>query len=151
MKQERKDWYAGEFVRINEEIGGKKCLSYQDFLRIKNYKAQALSIAEEMDIKKQTEKAFEAADNNDVEGAIKTLTKLHGVGIATASAILAMRNPDKYAIVDKRVIKNLGKSFEKNPLKSPAGYVEYLMIMKKNAAGKPLREYERKLFEKEPI
>lgn len=71
------------------------------------------------------------------------------MGIATASAILAMWDPDNYAIVDKRVIENLGVKFEKNPLKSPEGYVEYLKIMKKKAGKQDLREFERELFETE--
>lgn len=74
LNPERRDWYRDEFEKISKEIGNTPCLSLEDFLRIKNYKAQALSIAEEIEIKKQTEKAFEAAKKDRVEGAINALT-----------------------------------------------------------------------------
>ena len=149
MKPSRKDWYVEEFTSISKGIRNKNHLSYEDFLRVKNYKAQALSEAKKGQVMVQTKKAFEAAKQHKVEDAIKALTKLHGVGIATASAILAMWDPDKYAIVDKRVIKNLGVSFRKNPLKSAEGYKEYLRVMDKKRGNATLRDFERKVFEKE--
>jgi hypothetical protein len=50
-----------------------------------------------------------ASDSRTSErSAIETLTKLHGVGIPVASAILTLINPDRYTIIDYRALESLG-------------------------------------------
>ena len=157
MSEKRKEWYAREFEEINKSIRSKGNIPHYEFLRIKNYKARALSEAKKKEVEEQTKKAFKAAKKGEIETAIKALTELHGVGIATASAMLAMRYPERYAIVDKRVVNALKREFRseyktgKNAFKTPKGYREYLEFMRKKAKKKKkkLRVFERELFEKE--
>jgi len=93
---------------------------------------------------------FYLQKKNKIQPAIGELTKIYGIGIATASTILAMKYPKKYAIIDKRVIKNLkdyaGESFEM----SKKGYEQYLKFMRIKAKekGKTLRDYELDWFVK---
>ncbi|MCK5149660.1 hypothetical protein KAJ87_01930 [Candidatus Pacearchaeota archaeon] len=149
-RKEKLDWYKEEFDKICKIIHNKKELSYLDFLRIRNFKLQNSTIEEEKNIKEITSKAFELAKKDKIEGSIKELLKLNGVAIPIASTILAMKFPEKYAIIDRRVIKQLNKpEWMKDYLKNPKTYKEYILAMRKT---KPinlsLRDYERSLFEK---
>ncbi len=56
------------------------------------------------EIKEITSKAFKAISESQ---KIKILTKLHGVAIPTASAILAIIQPEKYGVIDIRVWQTL--------------------------------------------
>jgi hypothetical protein len=150
-RKEKLEWYKKEFEKINSDIVNKESLSYFDFLRIRNFKLQNSSIEDEEHIKAITEKAFKFAKEGKIKEAIKILLGLNGVAIPIASTILAMRFPDKYAIIDRRVIKQLGKNeWLKKYLSSPEIYEEYILLMRKTKpSGMPLRDYERSLFEKE--
>ncbi len=55
-------------------------------------------------IRQVTKKAFNETDEFK---KMKILTSLSGVSIPTASAILSMTNPDKYPIIDIRVVQTL--------------------------------------------
>ena len=62
-----------------------------------------------------------------------------------------MKFPEKYAIIDRRVIMQLGrKEWLKQYSKDSAIYKEYLLLIRKKAKerGVSLRDYERSLFEK---
>lgn len=72
----------------------------------------------EKDVIKASEMAFHFADStaatantttaaNHVEEAIKSLCRLHGVGPATASAVLSAYRPDAFAFMDDEVIECL--------------------------------------------
>ncbi len=149
-RDEKLKWYRKEFEKINKTIQNKNELFYPDFLRIRNFKLQNSTIEDEKNIKKITYKAFKLAEKDKIQEAVKELLKLNGVAIPIASTILAMKFPEKYAIIDKRVIKQLKKDeWMKDYLKNPKTYEEYILLMRKT---KPfnlsLRDYERSLFEK---
>jgi hypothetical protein len=61
-----------------------------------------------------------------------------------------MKFPEKYAIIDRRVIIALDKEdWIKDYLKNPQTYEKYLLLMRDNSKSKgmKLRDYERMLFE----
>jgi adenine-specific DNA glycosylase len=151
-RKEKLEWYKKEFEKINNEIKNKDSLSSSDFLRIRNFKLQNLSVEKEESIKNGTKKAFNLAKQNKIKEAIEELSKLNGVAIPIASSILAMKFPEKYAIIDRRVIKSLGKEeWLKDYLKNPQTYESYLIFLRNKAKEehKSLRDVERNLFEEE--
>ena len=109
MNKSKLKWYEEEFEEINNLIKNKNSLSHYEFLRIRNFKLQTLTRECENQIQGITRKAFKLAEEDKIEEAIEKLIQMHGVGIPIASTILAMKFPEKYAIIDKRVIKNLRK------------------------------------------
>ena len=144
-------WYAQEFGDIANELKGKDSISYLDFLRIRNFKLQTSTRESEDRIQKITTEAFSLAESDEIKEAIKKLLELHGVAIPIASTILAMRFPDKYAIIDERVLRQLGKTeWLKDYLTNPEIYEKYILFMRETKPeGVSLREYERSLFEKD--
>ncbi len=150
-REERISWDKKEFEDIHEIIKNKDSLSHYDFLRIRNFKIQNSSPEKEEHIKEITKKAFEIADKN-ILAAITLLSKeLDGVGVPVASAILAMKYPEKFCIIDWRVIDELGETEKfKGYLNSPEIYERYLLLMREKAKNekKGLREFERELFER---
>lgn len=149
-RQDKLIWYKKEFESICDKISSTDCLSHYDFLRIRNFKLQNSSPEEEKNIVEHSKKAFSLANQDKIQEAVKTLLELDGVAIPIASAILAMKYPDKFAIIDKRVIKALEKQeWLKTYLKNPKTYEEYLLLLRKLAQerGLKLRELERSLFE----
>jgi len=143
-------WYFKNFEDISNEIQSKDSLSYFDFLRIRNFKLQNSSREKEEQIERITKEAFNLAKRDKIEEAIFKLLELHGVAIPIASTILAVRFPDKFAIIDRKVIHALDKDkWLKDYLKNPKTYKEYLLLMRKMAKEKNihLRDFERSLFE----
>lgn len=150
-RAERLEWYKKEFKEINNNIKGSSCLSLYDFLRIRNYKLQNISTAKERDVRKITREAFKLAERDQVVDAIEKLRQLNGVGIPVASAILAMRYPKQFAIIDRRVLQGLKeKEWLKDYQKNPKVYKSYLIRIRQEAKKKKmeLREYELYLFQK---
>jgi hypothetical protein len=150
-REDRLKWYKKEFEKISHDINHSPSLSYYDFLRIRNYKLQNISIAKEQDIKKFTSKAFKLAEEDNIVGAVEQLIELNGVGIPVASAILAMKYPERFAIIDRRVLQALGEGkWIKNYQKDPKIYKDYLIRIRQEARKKrkKLREYELHLFVK---
>ena len=150
-REERLEWYIKEFEKISNDISESSSLSYYDFLRIRNYKLQNISIANEKDIRKITRKAFELAKNDKIVDAVEQLIKLNGVGIPVASAILTMKYPEQFAIIDRRVLQALGEGkWIKNYQKDPKIYNDYLIRVRQEAKRKrmKLRKYELYLFKK---
>ena len=151
-RQEKLDWYRNEFNQISKEIKDKLSLSYFDFLKIRNFKLQNSSIENEQNIKRISEEAFNLAERDRIKEAISKLLELNGVAIPIASTILAMKFPERYCIIDKRVIKQLKRNdWLKHYLKKPELYEEYLILMRNKAKeeNKKLRDFERELFEKD--
>ena len=149
-RKEILNWYKEEFKKINQEISNKDNLNYFDFLRIRNFKLQNSSRENEEEIIKVTKESFELAKEDKIEESISKLLKLHGVAIPIASTILAMKFPDKYCIIDRIVLTNLGKEeWLKNYLSNTKIYKEYLIIMRNKAKENKmnLRDFERSLFE----
>nr|MBA4405296.1 hypothetical protein [Nanoarchaeum sp.] len=154
-RAEKLKWYAKEFENIHEDIKSKEHLSYHDFLRIRNFKLQNSTIENEDNIKIITSRAFKLAKEDNIKESIQLLQeKLDGVGIPIASTILAMKFPNKYAIIDRRVIESLGKKeWLTDYLINPDTYEKYLSLIREKAGkeGKRLRNCERELFERSII
>jgi len=149
-RKEKLNWYKDEFEHIHESVKDKNKLSYFDFLRIRNFKLQNSSTENEEHIKRITEESFILAKDDKIIEAINKLLELNGVAIPIASTILAMKFPETYAIIDRRVIIALDKEeWIKDYLKNPQTYEKYLLLMRDNAKSKgmKLRDYERMLFE----
>ncbi len=149
-RKEKLDWYKDEFEIIYESIKDKEGLSHYDFLRIRNFKLQNSSIEDEKNIRTITEEAFRLAKKDNITESIDKLLELNGVAVPIASTILAMKFPEKYAIIDRKVIQALGKEkWLKDYLKNSSTYEKYLILMRNKAKSKgmKLRDYERMLFE----
>jgi len=149
-KKEILKWYAKEFEKISKLIHKKDCISYYEFLRIRNFKLQNSSREDGDTIEKITNEAFKFAKKDEIEKAISKLLEIHGVAIPIASTILAMKYPNKYCIIDRLVLTRLGKEdWLKKYISDVKIYKEYLLLMRRMAKEKNinLREFERGLFE----
>jgi len=134
------EWYESEFRHISLIIHDRNCLDLFDFFRIRNFKLNNVSTEKENKIKKLTHKAFEKSKTN-IEEALNLLQKLDGIGIPIASAILAMKFPNEFVIIDKNVILALRKKglinqkkykkWKKDYKNKSEVYPEYLEIVKK--------------------
>lgn len=65
----------------------------------------------EAEIRTATSAAFQASDD---EASINALRELHGVALRTASAILHWMHPDRFPILDYRVMAALGETAPKS-------------------------------------
>ena len=151
-RPEKLAWYGNEFNKIHCNVKNKECLSHYDFLMIRNFKLQNLTTEDGTNIEKISKEAFKLAKEDKIKESIRRLLELNGVAIPIASTILAMKYPERFAIIDKRVIKALRKNeWLKDYLKSPEIYEKYLLVMRNLAKEKgiSLRKLERGLFEKE--
>lgn len=149
-RKEKNEWFRNEFSSIHNKIKNQDKLSYEDFLRIRNYKLQNSSSESVEKVELVTRDAFQLAEEGEIKSAMKKLDELDGVAIPVASAILAMRYPDTFAIIDRRVIEELDKEEGfKDYVKNVNIYEEYLKILKSKAKelGLSLRECEMRLFE----
>ena len=155
--QTKQEWVKQAFDDIHKEIKDKEELSYLDFLRIRNFKLNNSTLEEEQTIQEKTRKAFKEANNNQLTQAIQTLCELDGVRAPTASAILAIKNPKKYAILDRKVISALYKQkaineetrdkWLKRYDKDATIYEAYIKTLRENKPkDKTLREYEYSLY-----
>ena len=151
-RNEKLRWYEAEFESISNEVKESEFLSYLSFLRVRNFKLQNSSPESESRITRITKTAFSLAKEDKIKEAIECLIDLDGVRIPIASTILAVKYPDKFAIIDSRVIKKIGKvEWLSEYLKKPEVYEEYLLLLRKMAEEKKmrLRDLERMLFESE--
>ena len=150
-REETLKWYVREFEGISRSLRDKDSISYLDFLRIRNFKLQNSTRENEEHIHQITTDAFRLAEKNKVKEALDKLLELDGVAIPIASTILAMKFPDKFALIDKRVLIQLGKEeWLKDYLKNPETYEKYILFMKETKPREgSLRDYERSLFEKD--
>ena len=151
-RKEKRQWYKKEFENIHDEIKDEVNLSHYNFLRIRNFKLQNSTTEEEKRIKIITSEAFRLAKEDKIKEAIKKLLELDGVAIPIASTILAMKDPDKYVIIDIKVLKVLEKEewIKGNKYKKdPEIYKQYTLLMRKTKPlNTSLRDYETDLFEK---
>jgi hypothetical protein len=151
--EERFDWARKEFESISMRLANPdiRGVNRDLFYRIRNWKLSNSSRAEANDIVDKTEVAFDYASKGKIVKAVKTLTELHGIRVPMASTFLAMKFPDKFAIIDKWTIEGLGKKeWLDTYLTEPSTYLVYLREMRNRARkeNKGLREYESELFEK---
>lgn len=82
-------------------------------------------------IQKITRLVFELqhpSSNYETELKLKILTSIKGVEIPVASAILTLTNPDKYAVIDFRVWRQLFDS--KKSYYTLTDYLKYLTVIK---------------------
>jgi hypothetical protein len=98
--------------------------------------------------------AVAAAPESTTEAAVKALLELHGVDISVASAILAAIYPERYTVLDYRVLEAVG--YARHDVHF---YEEYLAFCKRLADSNiikpqselpgptPLRTLDRALWE----
>ncbi|MBO6515222.1 MAG: hypothetical protein JJ975_01550 [Bacteroidia bacterium] len=125
-------------------------LEKEDFLTIclwKSRRPKKLYIANAaLEIKNCTRAAF---SEKDELLKLNHLTKLSGVSVPTASAILSVTNPQDYPIIDERCIQSLNKlgciTWETI---TPNRWLDYISIVRTiaKAYGKTAREVEMGLF-----
>jgi thermostable 8-oxoguanine DNA glycosylase len=120
------------FKIIGPKVKEKGFLSFEDFYQISMWKSvrQKQNYLKNKDIvEKISKKAFEEKDEFE---KIKILCELKGVGIPTASAILTIIYPEKYAVIDIRCLETLNKIFGFKIKKSMSTntWVNYLDIMR---------------------
>jgi|Deesub1362B_J571_1020462.scaffolds.fasta_scaffold09645_3 hypothetical protein len=90
---------------------------------------------EEKDVSKITKEAIELAEKGKIEDAVRKLTepptKLYGVRVKVASAILTFYDHEKYGVIDKNAWRALyGKEIEEP---TPEQYSSYLQDIRKLA------------------
>jgi hypothetical protein len=66
-----------------------------------------LKSIQEKDLKSFSAESFQRAQEGDVKGAVEVLSRLSGVGPATASAILSIYRPENFTFMDDEVIEAL--------------------------------------------
>ena len=88
---------AGHYDRENLNV----------IVRWKSARRAAL-IDENSDLEIARSLRFATDSRTSERSAIESLTRLRGVGIPVASAILTLINPDKYTIIDYRALESLG-------------------------------------------
>jgi len=93
------------------------------------------------EVEKAIRQAIEATRAGDERGAVKSLTKLAGVGVKMASAILTAMFPRLYTVCDFRASETLGQ----RDYGSLRYYVEYVAACRGMAArhGISLRDFDR--------
>lgn len=140
------------FDVVGFEAKSRGYLTFKEFYQIamwKSVRPKKRYIANEnkQHIKSITKMAF--ARTNEVE-KIKLLCELKGVAIPTASAILTIVFPEKYAVIDVRCMETLREKFKQEIGKyvSLKTWSDYLRIMRKLAKENNItpRELDMALF-----
>lgn len=110
--KERVEQDMRNFPSIRKAIFEKGCLERADLEGIcefKSGKRNFASLQENSDnkIEKVTKYVVGNLDKDDVSSLIEKLNSLKGIGVKTASAILAVLAPDEYTIIDYRAARSL--------------------------------------------
>ncbi|HUX76942.1 MAG TPA: hypothetical protein VMY40_09925 [Anaerolineae bacterium] len=94
------DFAEKEFRDIAKKVREAGGYDLELILRVKNFKSQApLGPSQSWEsVVEMVNEAIKEAD--DVCASLETLCKIYGVGIPTASVLLAARYPDRFAIID---------------------------------------------------
>ena len=108
------DQFCKDLVQDMKE---NQSISKEDLLKIVHWKflkgkprhalMKHLRANTEASVQQHTKSGFEFADNGDAKQSIIEISKLRGVGPATASAILSHYKPDIFAFMDDEVIECL--------------------------------------------
>lgn len=104
------------FAAIHDRIAADNQLGTEEFLLIASWKSdRAVPCVASNDrvagtIAAATQRAF--ADGLDVTDRLTELTKLHGVGVRLASAVLTVFRPDEYSVLDWRALDTLKQQGE---------------------------------------
>lgn len=120
------------FTVIGPKIRKKKYLSFNDFYQIvmwKSVRPKLRYISNQKQIEQISKRAL--SQSSEVE-KIQTLCELNGVGIPTASAILTIIYPEKYAVIDIRCLEALNDILKIKISKSISlkTWLKYLEIMR---------------------
>lgn len=125
-------------------------LTFDDFFKIcmwKSSRPKQRYIKNKETVKVITKTAFSKTDEKE---KMKLLCKLNGVGIPTASAILTVVYPKRYAVIDVRCLEILNDKFQTNFKKSMTlkSWLEYLEKMRNlaNNFGITPRQLDMALF-----
>ena len=130
------------FGEISGNFRKNKTLSDEEFFKIIIWKSNRVKGKVLEGIKKS---------NKSVKEKIKILTKIKGIGLPIASAILTVCYPNKFTVLDYRVWGILFKDKKvknKRPPSSVPGYLDYVNICK-NYAKKlklSLRDFDRAMW-----
>ena len=139
---------AGDADRLMEEAGRRLVngpFNLADAETIVNWKSPRRMDRFRLNSAKQVEaairEAIEATEAGDVRRAVKALTRLAGVGVKMASAILTAMFPTLYTVSDFRASAALGQK-DSSSLRH---YVAYLAACREMAAlyGVSLRDFDR--------
>lgn len=138
------------FEVISPEVKKKGYISFNDFYQICMWKS-ARPKKRYLNNKELVESVTKRALLETDEGKrIKILCELDGVGIATASAILTIIYPEKYAVIDVRDLEELNKIIKNKIGKtiSIKTWINYLAEIRKLARENNVtpREIDKALF-----
>lgn len=140
-----------------EGLSGKKYLTKEEAAKVIGWKLQkswAKKHAREFDtnegsrVKELTERAFESEDPLE---AILILSRLHGVGTRTASALLTAHDRERFTVIDDRAWKtirahNLLEDYaESDWLERWKPYLQTCRFIS-SETGVPLREVDKALW-----
>lgn len=135
---------------LGKDISSRGWLNKGEFLTICLWKSRRPKRLYEQnsteEIKTQTKNSLKAKNERE---KILFLTKLKGVSVPTASAILCVSNPNDYPIIDIRCIKSLiHLDYITWTTITENSWLEYLEIVRKLARlyNKTSREIEKGLF-----
>ncbi len=139
------------FSVVGASVRGRGYLSFDEFYKIcmwKSARQKQRYILNKETIEEISKTAF-LLDDETIK--IELLCQLKGVGVPTASAILTVVFPDKYAVIDIRCIDVLRSSmfgYQISKYISVKTWIEYLKIMRELAQenGVTPRELDMTLF-----
>jgi thermostable 8-oxoguanine DNA glycosylase len=138
------------FQTVGPSIKKKRFLTFKDFYQIcmwKSARPKTKYITNKKRIKEISKRALKEGDENK---RIKILCELNGVGIPTASAILAITYPEKYAVIDIRCLETLDNllNIKINKNISVNTWIKYTQIMRTLAQENNItpRELDMALF-----
>ncbi|MFH1694860.1 MAG: hypothetical protein ABH850_00330 [Candidatus Micrarchaeota archaeon] len=123
------------FELRSPKIKKRNYLTNEDFFDICMWKSarqknRYLKACQNKNIVEITKKAF--AKINDIDKLTELTENLDGVGIPTASAILAVYNPTKYGVIDIRALQVLhsAKLINSDNPSNKKNWVEYIKIIR---------------------
>jgi thermostable 8-oxoguanine DNA glycosylase len=137
------------FNTVGVEIRKNGFLTFEDFYKIGMWKSARQKpnyLKNKRSVKSVTKKSFAIKDENL---KIETLCSLSGVAIPTASAILTIAYPKRYAIIDIRCIEMLRKlGYSINKTITKKSWITYLNIVRSIAKDQKItpREVDKALF-----
>jgi len=138
------------FEMVKPKVKKNGYISFNDFYQIcmwKSARPKKRYLNNKESVKGVTKRALLETDEGK---RIKILCELDGVGIATASAILTIIYPEKYAIIDVRDLEELNKIIKNKIGKtiSIKTWINYLTEMRKLAKKNNVtpREMDKALF-----
>ena len=157
MKQYLKEYDLERqlFGEISKNFRKNKTLSNEEFFKIIIWKSNRAKGKVLTGIKKNNKSVRrimrDVYDTKNPEEKIKILTKIKGIGLPIASAILTVCYPNKFTILDYRVWNILLKDKKvkgKNSPKTISEYLDYVDICK-NYAKKlklSLRDFDKTMW-----